>query len=152
MAWVNLYSGASCHCAPLSGRDDGPQEGYIFYADPGPSNWQFWTGSGSGWTNTSNGGVAQDEWTLLVGTYDRTAAGQGTKTLYVNNEAPVIQNNQGYQYNEQRPLRIGAGANENVGGNYFWDGLIDEVGVFKEVLEPEKVEEIYSIGKTRKKS
>jgi hypothetical protein len=134
-AWARVYSGSEgFYRSPLASRDDGPQKGFIFYADPS-NNWQFWTGTGAqvGW-NVVGGAVAEpDTWAHLVGTFD------GTNKIFYVNGILVGANQSVFTPNGARVLRIGASATESPVGDFFFVGDLDEVAVYDKVLEPERV-------------
>ena len=156
VASANLFTGASCHCSPLTSRFDNAgvqQAGYIFYVTPSNA-WEYWTGNGTGWATTSNSGVTKDEFTFLAATFQPNSgtATVGTKRLYVNDEAVVSSTNQGYIANSTSPLRIGAGTTETNAGNFYWDGLIDEVAVFSDILDDTEIKTMSQVGRVRKRS
>ena len=139
--WARLMgTGAGGHRSPLTSRDDGPQRGYIFYAEPG-HRWQFWTGPG--WHQLNGIGAAYGEWHHLVGTYD---AATQTKRFYINGALMSAATGVTVNVNTARPLRFGAGATEG-GGNFFFNGSVDEVAVYNGVLTGERIAEHYQAGR-----
>ncbi len=132
--WARLASGSGGYRSPLTSRADLPQRGYIFYATPA-NVWEFWTGRGdsSGWDVIAGPAANFDEWTFLVATYDGT-----TKRFYVNGQQ-VGTSTGAYGANNDRPLRIGAGATDNPVGNFFFAGEVDEVAVYPSALSPERI-------------
>ena len=69
-AWANVEPGsAGAHRAILASRDDFPQRGYIFYAEPADT-WQYWIGVGAG-------GVGGREEGADVGVDDLGGGGHG---------------------------------------------------------------------------
>ncbi len=139
--WAKVVGGSG-HRSPLSARDSTPERGYIFYATPGDT-WEFWTGDASPWNVVAGPPLIHDTYAHLVGTFDGT-----NKLFYVNGElvgavarlTPPL-----YSPNEARPLRIGAGATES-GGNYFFNGDVDEVAVYATVLSADRVYAHYKAG------
>jgi hypothetical protein len=134
-AWAKVASGSSgVHRSPLASRDDNPQKGFIFYAEPGDT-WQFWTGTGAqvGWNSVGGAAVELDAWAHLVGTYD------GTNKLFYVNGVLVGGNQSVFTPNGARPLRIGASATESAIGDFFFNGDIDEVAVYNKVLGQDRV-------------
>jgi len=131
-------TGGSGHRSPLTSRGDGPQRGYILYEDPN-GQWQAWNGTGSGWSGLSGPGAVDGEWVHLAMTYDGTE-----KRFYVNG-MQVGAANVPFSPNDLYPLRIGAGATEG-GGNYFFNGLVDEVAVYDHVLTAEEFTARYRMG------
>ena len=142
--WANVDpSSFGSHRSPLSSRDDTPvgnTSGVIFYADPAET-WQFWNGRGTeSWHVLGDAFVTQGLWTHLVGTYDGT-----NKAFYVDGVL-VSAARTSFQPNRARPLRIGAGANENPAGNYFFNGMVDEAAVYSGVLSGDRILAHYTAG------
>jgi hypothetical protein len=142
--WAKVTGGSS-HRAAISCRDDfpvGTTRGFIIYATPG-NNWEFWTGQGAtgGWQTIGGAPVVNDQWTHLVGTHDGA-----TKKLYVNGVLVASAAVANYLPNTVRPLRIGAGKNEDPTGDYFFVGDLDEVSVYGTALSAERVAYHYSLG------
>jgi hypothetical protein len=129
--WANPDPAGSNYRSPLTSRDDGPQRGYILYLTPG-NTWQFWTGTGAGWDNTAGPAAVLGEWTHLAATSENEE-----KALYVNGRL-VAQGSAPLGLNTARPLRIGGGATEGP-GNYFFQGMLDEVRLYNQALSPEEV-------------
>jgi len=124
--WVNADPSGSGHRSPITSRDDSPQSGYIFYANPN-NIWEFWIGTGSRWNIVSGPAVALGEWTHLAASYVNEQS-----RLYVNGflageaTAPI-------SLNTQRPLRIGAGATEQ-DPLLFFQGNIDDVRIYNQAI------------------
>jgi hypothetical protein len=129
--WANVESGSTGYRSPMTSRADGPQRGYIFYANPN-NEWQFWTGAGSSWHNVAGPTVVEDEWTHLVGVYDGT-----TKSFYVNGVL-VGAAETSVSLNDEHGLRLGAGATEGT-GNYFFQGYVDEAAVYNTALSSDRI-------------
>ncbi|HEY5909802.1 MAG TPA: LamG-like jellyroll fold domain-containing protein, partial [Verrucomicrobiae bacterium] len=138
--WANLGTWAGTHQSPVTSR--GSANGYIFYAAPfsGATRWEFWTGPGWDVVAGASADVVAGQWTHLVGSYD--AVGR-TKVFYVNGQLISGKVNVSVSPNSTSPLRIGAGATEGPIGNYFWNGVLDEVAVYPTVLSPERVQAHY---------
>jgi hypothetical protein len=138
-----MVNGGSSYRSPLTSRDDLPQRGFIFYCQPNNS-WEFWTGSGeqTGWAtiNWGQGAVSFGDWYHLVGTYDGT-----TKSFYVNGQL-VGSQNLVIAPNQQRVLRIGAGATDADPGSFFFQGGIDEVAIYDHVLSVKQIVNHYAAG------
>jgi hypothetical protein len=139
--WAKVTGGAGVHRSPLTSRADSPQRGYIFYAEPG-NTWQFWTGHGdqSGWDSIQGPAVRVGAWTHLAATYDGT-----TKRFYVDG-VEVGSNTSTFGPNDEKPLRIGAGATDDPTGNFFFEGSVDEAAVYGKVLTPEQILTHYGVG------
>jgi Concanavalin A-like lectin/glucanases superfamily/Immunoglobulin domain len=142
--WANVaFDSSGVYRSPISSRDDTPAgntEGVIFYAEPGDT-WQFWTGNASGgWDMLAGPTVNLGLWDHLVGTYDGT-----NKRFFVDGVLVGI-DQAGFVPNRARPLRIGAGANENSVGQFFFNGQIDEPAVYNGVLSPDRILAHYKAG------
>jgi hypothetical protein len=131
--WARVTGSTGDYRSPLTSRADGPQRGYIFYAEPG-NTWQFWSGEGdtSGWDNIPGPSIETNAWTHLVATYDGAI-----KRFYVNGVLAGT-STEPYAVNDQSPLRIGGGASEGPGA-YFFPGDIGEVAVYDKVLSHEDI-------------
>lgn len=153
--WAKALSGTSGHRSPVTSRDDTAgvpgerQKGYIIYANPS-NQWQFWTGTGTGWQNVGGAAVELDEWAHLVGTFEAQSVAAngvvtGLKKFYVNG-ALVGSATQNYLPNESRPLRIGGGATEG-NGNYWFGGRVDEVAVYDRPISAGEALDHYLVAK-----
>ena len=131
-AWANVELGSKNHRAVVSARDDGPQRGYIFYAEP-QNTWQFWTGGG-GWKTVQGPAVNLGEWDHLSGVY----AG-GNQKFYVNGELVGERNDAAVSVNTVQEFLIGAGANETENHNFRFKGMIDEVRVYNRALNADEI-------------
>jgi len=131
-AWANVETGGTGHRAVVSSRDDGPQRGYIFYAEPG-NTWQFWTGGG-GWKSVQGPAVNLDEWDHLAGVY-----ADGNQKFYVNGELVGERNDGALSVNPGQEFLIGAGANETANHNYRFKGIIDEVRLYDRALNADEI-------------
>ena len=103
----------------------------ILYSRPSNNNWQFWTGRASGSWLVSTGNVSTaSNWAGQVLQY---ANGANGKKLYVNSNLNASSNHAMTQ-NPSRPIRIGAGRNENTAPNYYFKGGIGEIIMFDVVV------------------
>jgi hypothetical protein len=138
--WARVTGGSGNYRSPLTSRADGPQRGYIFYAEPG-NTWQFWSGKGdtSGWDSIPGPAVRPDAWTHLAATYDGA-----TKRFFVNGIEVGI-STAAFAINDAAVLRIGGGASEGP-GNYFFHGDVDEVAIYDTVLPQEEIVRHYLAG------
>jgi hypothetical protein len=151
--WAKVNGGAGSYRSPVTSRDSGGNgsAGYIIYAGAG-NTWEFWTGSGSGWnaitTTVTNGPVVIGAWTHLVGTYDAASL---TMSFYINGVFVAQRTNSTVvpvgSIGLPLPFRIGSGATEGY-GNYWFNGLVDEVALYPTVLTPTQVAANYAIGTT----
>ncbi len=143
VAWANVELGSSDWRSPITSRNDGPQKGYILYAGQN-GNWQFWIGTGSGWSNAAGPVVEMGEWTHVAGAYET-----GQQTLYINGvEAGSASGT--ISLNEDIVLTIGAGASNVAAGNYFFVGVLDDVALFDSALTEQEIQGVmagFSTGK-----
>lgn len=136
--WAMVAGGEGAYRSPVTSRDDAPQRGYIIYAASN-NNWEFWTGTGSGWSSVGGPPVVIGEWAHLV----ITVTGN-TKQFYVNGTLAGTVTS-ALSLNAARPLRIGGGATEG-DGNYFFNGNVDEVAYYDTVLTADRVAAHYAAG------
>jgi hypothetical protein len=130
--WANVEPGSSGWRSPITSRDDGPQRGYIIYAGT-DGNWQFWIGTGSGWSNAAGPAIQHGEWTHVAATY-----APGDQKLYINGEqAGEATGTIGL--NEQQYLSIGAGRTDWPQGDYFYVGMVDDVRLYDQVLSESEI-------------
>lgn len=141
--WARVTGSAGVYRAAVSSRDY--QAGYIIYA-ANNNTWQFWTRApGVAWQNLQGAPVVENEWTHLVATFDGA-----NKSLYVNGALVATQVNTNYAPNPLRPLRIGAGNNEDdpgAGSIYPFAGDLDEVAIYNTVLTPAQIAAHYGLGR-----
>jgi hypothetical protein len=149
--WANAASTGG-FSSPITSRDDAPgllTHGYILYNN-NAGNWDFWTGDGDpGWDGLAGSAVTISTWTHLAITYD---AGTDTKTLWIDGVSSATDNvpQSGptqYALNgtvEMENLHIGAGQDDGL--NFYFDGLIDDVGVWNEALDQATIQSIMANG------
>ena len=149
--WANAASTAG-FASPITSRDDVTGTGtfgYVLYNNSGGS-WDFWTGdSDVGWDSMAGDLVALNTWTHLAITYD---AATDTKSLYVDgvlSASDSVPQSGPTQYSpngtvEFENLHIGSGQDD--GNNFFFDGLIDDVGVWDEALDVAIIQSIMENG------
>lgn len=138
--WARVDGGQGTYRSPLVSRDVFPTRGFTFYASPS-NRWEFWIGNGvdTGWNVITGPAVTLGAWTHLVGQYD----GSSMK-LYVNGNL-IGSTAASYAVNTARNLRIGGGASEGP-GDFFFNGLVDEVAIYPSVLSASRVAEGYATG------
>ncbi|YCM42730.1 LamG-like jellyroll fold domain-containing protein [Verrucomicrobiaceae bacterium 227] len=146
--WVNATATGGVYRSPLTSRDDAIGSGtygYIIYNNP-DGNWDFWTGDGDpGWDGLAGDPVIVDTWTHLAITYDATS---DTKTLWVNGVISATDNTPQsgptqYAPNgtvETEALHLGSGS--DTGEQYYFEGLIDDVGLWDEALNANVIQSI----------
>ena len=132
-AWANVEKGSGgAHRAVLASRDDFPQRGYIFYAEPGDT-WQYWTGIGGGWNSVQGPAVDAGEWSHLTGIY-----ADGTQKFYVDGEL-VGEKDAALSINPGQEFLIGASANELDPHLFLFKGKIDDVRLYDRELDEDEI-------------
>ncbi|MBW4628280.1 MAG: hypothetical protein KME49_22895 [Brasilonema octagenarum HA4186-MV1] len=121
--------------SPLEGR-----KGYLFCVTPS-RQWQFWLGNGEPrtfWRVLTGPKVIPSVWTHLAGAYDQHSR---IMTFYVNGQEVGRQIDVQYQPNDRNPMRVGAGATEQLGASpCFFCGKIAEVHIWDRVLSTIEIE------------
>ncbi|CAN5435495.1 hypothetical protein BH23VER1_BH23VER1_10070 [soil metagenome] len=141
--WAFADSTAGFQSA-ITSRDDvdaGVEtHGYIIYNNS-DGNWDFWTGDGApGWDTLPGSVVNSGNWEHIAIVYDFLT---NTKILYVNcQEVARDDGASAPQYSpngttEMHDLHIGAGG--DFGSEFFFDGRIDDVAVFRDALTPGQI-------------
>lgn len=128
-------SAATTYGSVVSSRDDTPQRGYMIYAAPNsPVNYEAWFGNGvSTWAgNTVTSAIALSVPTILSVTNTGT-----TMSLYKNGTS-VGSTSATMAQNTAQKLLIGAGKNEDVSPDYYYNGYIGELIIFKRYLKTEE--------------
>ena len=152
-AWVKTGGSSTWQSAVTSRSatttcDDTPNlsEGYMLYIQP-DEEWSFWNGNctNNTWAQINTKvDVNLNTWQMQTITYDQSGT---MMSLYV--DGVLIGNNNSHELkpNGDRPLRIGAGRT-NASAAYFFNGLIDEVGVWSSKLSSEEIVQLYNSGET----
>ncbi len=141
--WAKPETAGVGYQSVITSRDDLPaMGGYILYSTPG-GTWQFWTGSGQpGWQALDGPPVEAGEWTHLAISYDLDT---NEKVLWVNGEPfPDGGASLGYVPNLVENLHIGGGG--DAGNEFRFNGTIDDVGIFNEVLDQDQIMNIMANG------
>tara|TARA_B100001142_G_scaffold208693_1_gene206834 strand:- start:37 stop:2406 length:2370 start_codon:yes stop_codon:yes gene_type:complete len=120
--------------------------GYMLYIQP-DEEWSFWNGNctNNTWAQINTKvDVNLNTWQMQTITYDQSGT---MMSLYV--DGVLIGNNNSHELkpNGDRPLRIGAGRT-NITAAYFFNGLIDEVGIWSSELSSEEIVQLYNLGET----
>ncbi len=144
--WTNVAPGSSGYRSPITSRDErltgGGQSGYIIYAGSN-NNWQFWIGTGTGWSTAAGTAVQNGEWTHVAVTYV-----PGDQKIYING-ALAGQATGTMSANTQQYLAIGAGRTDYAQGDYFFVGKIDDVRVYNNVLSATEIGRLAARPKAR---
>ena len=125
---------------------DGRTYGYILYMD-NAGDWAFWSGDGDPgpgtWVSTklATNDPLVGQWSHLALTYDRSTL---TKTLYLNGEVLVSQEQVLLERNLLTDLHIGSGS--DTGTQFYYQGKIDDLAVFHEVLSPAQIMSVMNDG------
>jgi hypothetical protein len=138
--WVNATGGIGGQMAPIANQDTlfGNTEGYNLYDLSG--SWSFQIDNNTTGVTNASGPSVTNGWTHLVGTFAGT-----NEIFYVNGQA-VATNAATFSLNQDEPMLIGAGDNDQPTPAYFWTGLINEAAVYSNALTPNQVEQHYLLG------
>lgn len=147
-AWVYPYDNAGWNSVITSRSHVAAPEGtyiagYIIYNSPS-NEWDFWTGGGGApgtWGRNIGPFGTLDEWQHLAITYDGEL---DEKTLYVNGEVEAVVDGQGYAPNPNMTLNIGAGG--DLGAEFFFTGLIDELTIWNVALDEADIQRLMTEG------
>ncbi|MCP4732231.1 MAG: choice-of-anchor D domain-containing protein [Roseibacillus sp.] len=133
--WANSTSNSGFN-SPFTSREDSDSvNGPIIYNNPS-GNWSYWAGNNgpSGqWNAINDGPVPLNTWVHVAVTYE---ALETRRKMFVDG-VEVINQILGVSANSERDIHIGAGQDD--GNNFFWNGLIDDVGLFRVALTEEQV-------------
>jgi hypothetical protein len=135
-AWAYPTGGAGTFRAVISSRDSSASplaRGYILYASS-TNLWELWTGTGTSFVKLIGPAVTLNAWTHIVATYDGTTA-----RLYLNGTL-AASGNLAYTPNASRPLRLGAGRNENNNSDYEFPGRLDELAIYPTALTDTRIQ------------
>lgn len=144
-AWVNPLDSTFGDIISQYGygvNADNTGNNYGFRLMWGPGNFQvgFGNGTNSGFASITGSGRSPGQWYHVAVTYDGTNA-----ILYVNGQ----QDTSGalpFSYNPSIPLIIGSGFWSASGPTRGFDGAIDEVAVYTNLLSPTDIAQHYSDG------
>src|SRR6185369_1017668 len=137
--WVRPAWTSSNAC-PLSSQtySGSSRAGYVFYQNnqSGVNQWEFRLGDANGYVSVAAGGPVQtNTWQHLAGVYNGTNV-----VLYVNG-TPVVSASlsRAFAANQSQGFRLGAGG----GGNYPFNGDLDEVAVCGRALTAAEIAQRY---------
>lgn len=121
---------------------DATNYGTILYNLSGA--WDFWSGMGTpspAWNETGDIAITTGQWTHLACVHDHVAK---TKTLYVNGVAAATSTDVAFSRNLLENLYIGSGT--DTGTQFFFDGKIDDVALFRSALTETEINTIRTNG------
>jgi hypothetical protein len=143
-AWVNLRAFSGSIPEAIISKIGGPnlnQASYVFAVDQTTHQPYFAIVTTDGVTGTVRSSIAitANQWTHIAGTYDGS-----TIKIYVNGQLegttpwnqPIFQGN--------NPLVIGCGLQNYSVPTAFFNGLIDEVGLYNRALSDSEIQETYT--------
>ncbi len=138
------------HRSPFTSREDNgvTVNGPIIYSAPineaTASQWQYWAGNNGGtgqWNSIDGGGVvAAETWVHVAITYD---AATTTRRMFLDG-VQVVSQVQGVSPNAVRDIHIGSGQDDGL--NFYWEGRIDDVGLFRIALTEAQVQQVMTGG------
>ncbi|MBS1968814.1 MAG: LamG domain-containing protein [Bdellovibrionales bacterium] len=137
-AWIRVTGGGGDRCV-LASRDTLPTRGYAVYVDSsGVPQVRLGNGSADTWIIARGAAIPNNVWTHIAVTFD------GSSLRFYQNGFQVGVNFLVYAPNTTRPLYLGAGGTElNPNAADFFNGDIDEVGIWSSVLADTDVQTIY---------
>jgi len=124
------------------------QRGFLFYASSS-NTWQFWMGTGGGWTSATGPAVELGEWVHLVGTFEATSGPDangiytGIRSFYVDGQL-VASGAADYLPGVNNNFHIGAGGDSGV--DYDFYGGVDDVALYGYTLTPDQVAHHHQAG------
>jgi hypothetical protein len=143
--WAKSNGGAGTWNSPVTSRHDlnPDSQGYLIYDSQPDGTWTFWSGNGEdpgNWQTLPGPEVNLGEWEHVAITYDDDLE---QKTLYINGVEEAVQD-ESITPNDTTPFNIGAG--QDFGDGFWFDGEIDDIGLWDEVLTLEQIAVVMSSG------
>lgn len=137
-------AGGGAYRSPFTNREDNglTANGPMIYNDAA-GNWTFWAGNNGAsgqWNNLDGGPVTVNAWTHVTITYD---AGTTTRKMFLNG-VEVLSAVVGISPNVLRDMHFGAGS--DLGVDYFWDGLLDDIGFWDTALTEAQIQDVMTNG------
>jgi hypothetical protein len=129
----------STYYAPVSSiAASGGDAGYELYASAN-GLWEYWLGEGgTSWAFNQGTEVQPNAWTHLVGTFDGT-----NDYIYVNGALAQSKVVTAFLQNLATSFYIGGNGAQN---GYYFNGYIDEVAFYSNVLSPTRIADHYTAG------
>ena len=143
-AWQSAVTSRSA--STTCGEDANQTSGYMLYIQP-DEEWSFWNGrcTSNTWAQiNTNVEVGLGTWQMQTVTYDQSGT---MMKLYVDGVLIGNNNSDTLKANGDMPLRIGAGRT-NTTAAYFFNGKIDEVGIWSSELSSDEIVQLYNSGET----
>lgn len=141
--WVTLESSTGSSNTIMSKWNVAGGTGYRLYI--GTANWiEFIVNNGSQSSGATNNSVIPDDGTFRMITATFTTSGSDRVKIYLNGVAQAIpspQDSASGASNNADPFQIG-GRN----GSAFYDGIIDECGIWSRVLSQAEITSLYNGG------
>ncbi|MCB1097137.1 MAG: hypothetical protein KDN22_16305, partial [Verrucomicrobiae bacterium] len=147
--WAKSNGGAGAWNSPVTSRHDLATEGetsqgYLIYDSSDTGVWTFWSGNGEdpgNWqTLPSPNPVELGVWQHVTIIYD---ADEEMKKLYVDGEL-VAESEDTITPNDTTPFNIGAG--QDFGDGFWFDGEIDDIGLWGAALTDDQIAKVMSDG------
>jgi hypothetical protein len=137
-AWIRVTGGSGDRCA-IASRDILPTRGFAVYVDSsGVPQARLGNGSANTWIIARGAAIPNNVWTHIAVTFD------GSSLRFYQNGVQAGVNFLAYVPNTIRPLYLGAGGTElDPNAADFFNGDIDEVGIWSSVLTDTDVQTIY---------
>jgi len=133
-SWVKATSVGGGYNSFFMSRDT--NTGYSFYVN---NNYEFWIGTGSGYTQLVSTTVpSTSAFELVCGSYEN-----GVAKLSVNGVVEASATTD-FVANSTRPTRIGAGTTETTASQYF-GGVVDDMMVFNRELNSTELSNLNSL-------
>ena len=129
--WANSSNNGGFN-SPFTTREDNgvSVNGPIIYNN-NAGNWSYWAGNNGppgAWNALNGPAVPLNTWQHVAVTYDSATL---TRKMFIDG-AEVLTANLGVSPNALRDIHIGSG--QDNGLNFYWNGLIDDVGFWDEAL------------------
>jgi len=143
--WAKSNGGQGAWNSPVTSRQDlNPNsEGYLIYDNNPNGVWTFWSGNGTdagNWQTLDGPAVDLGSWEHIAITYDDNIK---QKALYVNGVLEVTQDTS-LAPNTATPFNIGAGG--DLGDSFRFNGNIDDIGLWDEVLPLATIQKVMNDG------
>jgi len=138
-AWVYFDDFGTATPAVISKITDGSNVGYGIEKHSTTNKLSFWIGDGTDFIEVTSGVLSATTWYHVVGTNDGT-----NSKIYING-ALAASAAQGNPSGPTGDLKIGLHSTLTAAARY-WDGQIDEVAVWSDVLTLSEVKALYNSG------